>query len=208
MRFQPLLPIICFHPLREKRAFTLPELMVTMAIFFMFIAGIVYCHLFGVRMFEITKAKLGASDEARQAISLLSSEIRTATNIKIGTGSLGSFTEIALNTPQIGNALQVYATSDTNFYVRYFWDSSDRKLKRTINGAAAINVVAHFITNNMVFTSEDHLGNIITNNQNNRVIGLNMQFFQIQYPVYLIGPGNYFDFYQLRTKITRRAIGS
>jgi len=206
MKPRPLLPILCLPPLRKGQAFTLPELMVTMAIFFMFIAGILYCHLFGVRMFEITKAKLGASDEARQAISLLISEIRTAKNVKIGSGHLGSFTEISLNTPQIGNALQVYSSSNTNSYVRYFWDSSDSKLKRTINGGAAMNVVAHFITNNMVFTSEDYLGNIITNNQNNRVIGLNMQFFQIQYPVYLIGPGNYFDFYQLRTKITRRAL--
>ena len=42
------------------RAFTLPEMMVTMAILFLTIVGILYCHLFGVRMFEITKAKLGA----------------------------------------------------------------------------------------------------------------------------------------------------
>ena len=35
-------------------------------------------HLMGIRMFEITKAKLGASDEARQAISMMIDEIRTA----------------------------------------------------------------------------------------------------------------------------------
>jgi hypothetical protein len=34
-------------------------------------------HLFGMRMFEITKAKLGANDEARQAISLMMHEIRS-----------------------------------------------------------------------------------------------------------------------------------
>jgi len=33
---------------------------------------------------------------------------------------------------------------------------------------------------------------------------MKLQFFQIQYPIIRIGPGNYYDFYQLSTKITKR----
>jgi type II secretory pathway pseudopilin PulG len=187
------------------RAFTLPEMMVTMAILFLTIVGMLYCHLFGVRMFEITKAKLGASDEARQAITLLISEVRTAKIVKIGTGSISSFTPVATNSLQVGSALQIYATTNTNSFVRYFWDATDSKLKRTTNGAPAVNIIAHFITNSMVFSAEDYRGTTNTDSQNNRVIGLTMDFYQIQYPVYVIGPGNYFDFYRLRTKITPRA---
>jgi hypothetical protein len=66
--------------------------------------------------------------------------------------------------------------------------------------------VAHAISNQIVFTAEDYAGRILTNNENNRVIGLSLQFYQLQYPAIPIGPGNHFDYYQLRTKITRRAL--
>jgi hypothetical protein len=57
-----------------------------------------------------------------------------------------------------------------------------------------------------VFAAEDHLGNVLTNSQNNRVIGLRLQFYQIAFPVVAVGPGNYYDFYQLRTRVTRRML--
>jgi hypothetical protein len=58
----------------------------------------------------------------------------------------------------------------------------------------------------MVFTAEDYAGNVQLNNFNNRVIGVTLQFFQLQTPTVPIGPGCLYDFYQLRTKITRRAL--
>ena len=69
-----------------------------------------------------------------------------------------------------------------------------------------IDVVAEYITNSVVFTLEDFRGTNLTSSQNNRVIGLKMQFYQIQFPVTMIGPGNYYDYYQLQTKITRRTL--
>jgi hypothetical protein len=47
---------------------------------------------------------------------------------------------------------------------------------------------------------------VLTNNFNNRVIGVTLEFFQLQNPTVPIGPGSVFDYYRLRTKITRRAI--
>jgi hypothetical protein len=193
-------------PEPHEAAFTLAEMLVCMSLLFLFLSGTLSAHLFGMRMFQITKAKLGASDDARQAITLLTSEIRTAKMVRIGSGGLSSFTEVPTNTPQIGGAIQIYPTTNTNSFVRYFWDSADTRLKRTTNGSTAVDVIAHYITNNLVFTSEDYAGNVLTDNQNNRVIGLSLQFYQIEFPIYLIGPGNYFDYYQLRTKITRRVL--
>ncbi|MHB8523001.1 MAG: hypothetical protein ACYDH9_19905 [Limisphaerales bacterium] len=180
--------------------------MITVSIFMLVIAGVIYGHLFGIRMFELTKAKLGANDMARKAINLLVSEIRSAKEIEIGTGNISSFAEIPVNTLQRGSAIQVYPSTNTNFYVRYYWDAADNRLKRTTNGSTAVSVVVNSISNNMVFTSEDYAGNVITNNQNNRVIGLTLQFYQLQYPIVPIGPGQLFDYYQLRTKITRRTL--
>jgi hypothetical protein len=180
--------------------------MVSMALILFVLSAIIASHLFGLRMFEITKAKLGASDEARAALANLVTEVRSAKILRVGNGNRTSFTEAASNRPQTGSAIQIYPTADTNTFVRYFWDSTDSKLKRTATGTNSVLVVAHSITNQLVFTSEDYAGNILTNNENNRVIGLTLQFYQLEYPSVAIGPGNYFDSYQLRTKITRRTL--
>lgn len=193
------------HACRRK-GFTLVEVMITMALVLVVLAAALSCHLFGMRLFELTKAKLGASDEARGAISLLISEIRSAKVLRIGSGTLASFTEVVPNQPQAGNAIQIYPTLNTNSFIRYFWDATDQKLKRATNDATEAYVVAHAISNHIVFTAEDYSGRILTNNENNRVIGLSLQFYQLQYPAISIGPGNLYDYYQLRTKITRRAL--
>ena len=190
----------------RRGGFTLTELMVTMGVTLLVMAGVLSSHMFGLRMFEMTKAKLGASDEARAAISKMIDEVRGAKVLRIGQGDLASFTEVAVNASQSGSAIQIHPTTNLNSFVRYFWDVADNKLKRTTNGASSVSVVAHAISNQMVFTSEDYRGVILTNNENNRVIGLTLQFYQLQYPAVSIGPGNYYDFYQLRTKITRRTL--
>lgn len=191
---------------RSYEAYTLPEFLITMVVVLMVTSAVIASHLFGLRLFEIAKAKLGASDEARAAISAMVAEIRSAKIVKIGTGSLSSFTEIAPNATQIGNSIQVYASTNLNTFIRYYWDSADQKLKRTTNATSYVQIVVNSISNQMVFTSEDYRGQVLTNNENNRVIGLTLQFYQLEYPYMQIGPGNYYDFYQLRTKITRRAL--
>lgn len=189
----------------RQRGHTLTELMVTMAVVLFLLAGVMSAHVFGLRLFELNKAKLGASDDARGAISHMLTEIRSAKLVRVGQGTASSFTEVAPNAPQRGGALQVYPTASTNVFVRYFLDG-DQKLKRVASGVAGATVVAAAITNQTVFTAEDFSGTTLTNNENNRVIGLSLQFFQLQYPAVSIGPGSLYDFYQLRAKITRRAL--
>jgi prepilin-type N-terminal cleavage/methylation domain-containing protein len=186
--------------------YTLPELMVSMVLILLVTSAVISTHIFGLRLFEMVKAKLGASDEARAAISAMVAEIRSAKVVRIGTGTLSTFTEVAPNTNQVGNSIQVYSSTNLNSFVRYYWDDADQKLKRTTNGTSFVRIVANSISNQMVFTSEDFKGNLLTNNENNRVIGLTLQFYQLEFPYVKIGPGNYYDFYQLRTKITRRTL--
>lgn len=190
----------------QEAAFTLPEMMIALSIFTLVLAGVISGHLFGMKMFELTKAKLAASDEARRAVGDLVDEVRSAKLVRIGNGNASGFTEVADGLPQQANAIQIHASTNTSHYVRYFLDSSDQKLKRISDSANSTLVVANAITNNVIFTSEDFGGNVLTNNQNNRVIGLVLQFYQIQYPIIPIGPGNYYDYYQIRTRITRRTL--
>jgi hypothetical protein len=190
---------------KGRLAFTLTEMMVTGALGMVLISGVIMGHLVGVRMFQYTKSKLGGNDDARNAITKLIQEIRTAKIVKVGKGDDRSFTEAPLNTLQQGNAVQIFPTSATNQFIRYFL-AADDTLRRMTNGSFAAPVMAHWITNDLLFAAESYDGKILTNNQNNRVISLTLQFYQIQYPVIKIGSGQLYDFYQVRTKITRRAL--
>lgn len=189
-----------------KSAFTLVEIMVAMSLFIMVIGGILFSHIIGIKMYEVTKAKLGASDQARQTIGILLDEVRSAKKIRVGEGGKLYFTEAPPGTPQQGNAIQLHPDTNYNQFVRYYLDPYLNCLKRVSNIDSDERLIAEHITNSVVFTSEDFQGNLLTDNQNNRVIGLNLEFYQIQYPVMPIGEDHYFEFYQLRTKITRRTL--
>ena len=191
---------------RASRAFTLVELMVAMGIFSLALMGALYGHIFGLKLASIIRSKLAASDGARASSGRLIQDIRSAKVVKIGSGTLSSFTPCADGAAHQGNSLQIQPTTNTAHFIRYFLDSGDRKLKRTTNGTTAVDIIAEFITNSVVFTSEDFRGTNLTAGQNNRVIGVMLQFYQIQFPVTAVGPGNFYDYYKFQTKVTRRTL--
>lgn len=190
---------------RRCRAATLVEFMVGMLTAVMTMGAILATYIYGLKTTQFIKPKLGASDEARKAISLLTDEVRSAKLIYVGNGSLNSFNRVGAWSRQEGSAIQIYPTTNYSTpFIRYYWDASDKKLKRTTDGTTAAMVIANSVSNQMIFTSEDHRGTILSNDNNNRVIGLTLDFFQIQYPETPVGPGHYYDFYRLSTKITKR----
>ena len=191
------------------RGFTLPETQIALAIFVIVIGGMSVTYLFGVRLFEMVRPKLDAMDQARVLVGKLNYEVKAASQIKVGTGSLSSFTEAALNTLQSGNAIQIYPESDTNYFVRYFCDASDQTVKRLVSQNKTNNTVstiARSVTNQVIFSAMDYAGNVLTNNQNNRVISMTLQFYQKEYPAGSRASGNASDFYQVQTRITRRSL--
>lgn len=195
---------------RPQGGFTLVDFLIASTLSIIVIGGIVFAQVTGLKMYNLTKAKLGASDQSRGALNLLVSEIRSAKIIRIGTmsGTPGAlvFNSVTEGSNMVGTAIHINSTTNTNNYIRYYLDTADRKLKRTYNGAPATDIVAEFITNNLVFSMENFQGAVLTESQNNKVIGIVLQFFQVQYPVVTVGAGGYYDFYQLRTKVTRRVL--
>ena len=191
---------------RSRFAFTLVEIQISMAVIMLVIGGVISSHVFGLKLNEATRAKLSASDAARNAIGKLVNDIRSAKTIEVGSGSFSAFVAVTNGLAQQGSALKIYPTTNTASYIVYYWDSSDSKLKRAATAATTPKAIAEYLTNSLVFTSENYAGTILTDNQNNRVIGVNMQFYQIQYPITTIGQGGLFDYYQVRTKITRRTL--
>lgn len=166
--------------------------------------GNVASHLFGMKIMEKANARAGASTEARENIRILMAEVCSAKSVAVGTGSVSAFTEFGMNVQQKGAALQIYPTTSTNLYIRYFLNATAKSLSRMTNGGADA-VVAMGIKNTDLFTAEDAIGNILSNNQNNCVIGLNLQFEHLQYTNMPVGSNNFYTSYQVRTKLARRA---
>jgi hypothetical protein len=190
----------------EVRAFTLVELQVSMAVIMLVIGGVISSHVFGLKLNEATRAKVSASDAARNAIGRLVSDVRSAKIIQVGNGSFAAFVPVADGSLQRGSAIRIYPSTNASSYIVYFRDSADSCLKRAETSATTPKKIAEFLTNSIVFSSENFGGTVLTDNENNRVIGVDLQFYQIRYPVTTVGPGGYFDYYQVKTKITRRAL--
>jgi hypothetical protein len=189
---------------RNRAAFTLVEVLIASVIFLMVIGSVLTANIFGIRMLQITQPKLSASVGARQTMNLLVAEITSAKTIGIGSGDLNSFAGTADGTLKQGNAIQLYPTTDTNVFIRYYGDSVRQVLSRTVSGATNGVVVAAGVVNTTVFTGEDSQRNILTNNQNNMVIGVTLQYSQVGGTNMAVGPSNYFKSYVLNTRITHR----
>jgi len=188
------------------RAFTLNEILTVVAIFGLLVLATVASQLFGLRMYQISQSKLTITAGARSVLNHARDEIRSGKYLYIGAGTSGSFTPVSGNNVQAGNALKICATSDTNSYVYYFRDDGDSCLKRRVSGSTETQVLARYVTNEVVFQAEDFEGNILTNALNNRVVKVTLQFLQPEYPVASMAHGGKYNCYQLQTSISRRSI--
>lgn len=177
--------------------------MVATSIFSLVMIGIIIVQIFGMKMYQISEAKMSATAGGRKVLNRVRDDVLEGKilNIQIKTGATN--VGIPVNSPQVGNALQVYPTAAMTSYVLYYVDPSSNCLKRFTSTDNETEVVANNITNLLVFQAEDFRGNVLTNNQNNRVIRMVLEFSQQEY---LGRSGNLFDSYRLQTRITRRSI--
>jgi hypothetical protein len=199
---------------RGSLAYTLVEIMTATSVFLLLMTAIIYTYIFALNLHETDKIKLGASDDARKAIIGLVDQIRSANKIRIGEGNVTNFVECATNGIQQGNAIQICPTNTNTIWLQYYYETNSgssnySKLLFTsyTNPGQYSLVIGHSMTNAVpLFSSEDSYGNVLSNDLNNRVIGMYLQFFQIEYPVVNIGPTDYYQYYQLHTRVTRRMI--
>ncbi len=191
---------------RRCQAFTLTEVLVVSTLFILLLTGVLGSHIFGMRMQRIAETKLSATACARQALNHVRDEIRSAKSLCIGNGGVSSFTPIPDNVAHVGNALEIYTTTNTGNFVRYYLDTGEQCLKRVTSADPSPTVVANYVTNTVAFQAEDFRGNVLTNNQNNRVVRLMLEFYQWEYPIATVGEGGLYDYYRLQTRITRRTI--
>ena len=179
--------------------------MVAVSIFLMVVTGSVVSHFYGLKMFDATQSKLGANTSASRVMDLLTTDIRSAYNLEIGNGTSNTFTRVADNTLQQGNAVQLYYSAATNVFTRYYWNSAAKALNRITNGSSVSSNVVSSISSGSIFSLEDYAGNVRLNNQNGGVVGISLAFNALKYAGSGLATGQTNGGYQVKAKINRRA---
>ena len=181
---------------------TLVEMMITMSIFSLVILAMVYVNMFGLRQDQLVQSKLGASDQSRKGFDQLALDVRSAKIWQVGNGSDSDFDPIPNGTAQQGDALQLSLTTDTNIYIRYYFDTNALQLYRMHSGISGSTIIAKHLTNTMYFRAENYRGDVQTDLSHKGVIHVMLQFCQYQYPLTKVGPGYYYDFYKMEFRFT------
>jgi len=178
--------------------FTLGEMLISSWIFLIIFIGVwVTLQIFGLRVYTLGATKMSATAGAVKVLDHLRDDVREAKTVYVGNVTNGD-----------------PATDQVPPYEIYYLDNSTAtnylKMATTADGVNFSTVtLASYITNQIIFDAEDCFGNILTNNYNNRIIRMELDFYQWEYPIGYIGGANglnAYDFYRLRTKITRRLI--
>ncbi len=196
MRFHVSHPRSSFRPpATPNEGFTLPELLISISVFSLLVMGIIFANLYGLSMFQITETTLNATDDARKTIGRMTDEIRVSNGVYIGNVQNGTNATLLDGEIQQGSSLLISNSAD---YIIYFVNPSDRSFRRTTSAPNSTTVMAEFVTNAVVFSAQDHLGTVLTNNQNNRVIHLNLEFYQAKRANQIA------QYYKLETSVTRR----
>jgi prepilin-type N-terminal cleavage/methylation domain-containing protein len=203
------------NPPRRTRAqaFTLTEMMVTVAIFAFMIAALCAVQLFAMRIYTLGSTKLSATTSARQTMNNLRDLIRSSKIVYVGTYSNGTgFVRVPTGSLQMGNALEFATTNTvtTNYLVYYLdnWDPTNTLFSISNNLSSTVRAQARYVTNYFCFYGENYQGSNTTDYENNTVIHVVLQFYRWEYPLGFVGTNaiNAYDFYNIQTRIMRRAI--
>src|ERR1039457_4715644 len=124
---------------RNRAAFTLVEMLTAAAIYLFILVGVVVAiQIFALRVYTLAATKLTATQGSRKALNQIRDDIRQAKGLQVGnTDNSGTFTAVAGTAGAVGNALQVFTT--TNFsgppYSLYYLQTN------TLGSVAGNNVI-------------------------------------------------------------------
>jgi Tfp pilus assembly protein PilW len=203
-------------------AFTLAEMMIASTIYLIIFVGVmVAIQVFALRVYTLAATKLTSTQSSRKALNQIRDDIRQAKLIQVGNctnGNPATFTAVAATNGAVGNALEVYGTTNQGapysiYYLQVNSAGASNNLMAYLvdtNSVATTNTLATYITNSIIFTAEDCFGNTVSNfMQNNQIFTVTLQFYMWEYPIGYVSAGgglNAYDYYQLRTKVCRRAL--
>jgi hypothetical protein len=207
-----------------RSAFTLVEMMFSVGIYTILLIGVlVAIQVFALRVYTLAATKLVATGSARQALNQIRDDIRQGKYVQVGnTDNSGNFTAYSGTNLAVGNAIQIYPTTNGNFttppYSIYYLQtntpggvSSNNLIWISVTtNSTTSTLLATYITNMDVFATMNCLGSISSNTiSDNWLYTVKFQFYQWEYPIAVISSNpapNAYDYYQLRTRVGRRAL--
>jgi len=192
-------PCAC-SPGGRSRAFSLTELLFAIALITLVFGAVFVCQYYGMQLHGFIRPKLENAAFARETLGHLVEEVRCAQILEVGQGTQSTFTPAGATNAQSGNALRIRLTGNTNQFIYYFRDPGTETLQKMSPGLSNAVTVAKAVTNSVVFRLETFRGTVQTNSQNQTVVDV---FLQMRQPALR---QNVADSYQVRTKITRRAV--
>lgn len=187
---------MCRHRVAVDDAFTLAEMMTTMAIFSLVVAAMVSLQLFGFKMDSLTEGKLKTAASSLKVLDQVRDNVLEAYLVSVGNGNGASFT----NTGTTGNALEIYPGTNLNNYIRFYVVSSTSGLYEFNSTNNRVLLIASNIVDTTPFEAVDFQGNISSSSQEHYAIQMTLQFAQLDYTV----PSNTLDYYALETEMTPR----
>lgn len=181
--------------------FTLMELLMAVFIFaVLMLGGILFVHVHGLKMFQITEKKLNVLTWSRETVTRLTDEVRSCSDAKVGNlDTNGIFSGLSDGASQEGNALLIYPTDSLTNYITYFVNASNQLLRATEDPASA-RILARSVTNSLPFSLQDAAGDVATNRLNNGVIHVVLEFYQPERFMQSM------DYYKLETSVARRIL--
>jgi hypothetical protein len=214
------------HGQRRCSGYTLVEMLFSAGIYMFILVGVVVCiQIYALRVYTLGATKLTATQGALKALNQIRADIQQGKLIQVGTAdNSGNFTPYSGSALAVGNALQIFQTANqTNPYSIYYLQtntvggiSSNNLIwiSASASGAITTTALTCFITNSDIFEAEDWDNwlttgmQIVTNSiVNNQIYSVKLQLYQWEYPIAVVnGAGlNSYDFYQIRTRVCRRA---
>jgi type II secretory pathway pseudopilin PulG len=215
---------------RSRWGYTLVEMVFAAGIYMFILVGVVVAiQIFALRIYTLAATKLTATQGSRQALNQIRDDIRSGKLLQVGTtDNSGNFTAVYGTNGAVGNALQIFETTNQGVpYSIYYLQtnqpggvSSNNLIWISVNASSVSTTVnlATYITNTDIFAAEswDNWPTVAaqpmqptTNNVcNNQVYSVKLQFYQWEYPIAVVGGSgaNSYDYYQLRTRVCRRAL--
>lgn len=205
-------------PRAHLRAFTLVEMMISVGVFLvLFMGAMLAIQIFALRVYSLAEAKLTSTADARKALNAIRDDIREAKTLRVGnctTNGAASFSTFSMTNAVQGNSLQIFPTTNSLPYTIYYLDTSQatnyRLMQYTVTdnlNTARPKTLANYLSNTNIFRAEDFQGNLLTNNLNNQIYDVSLQFYQFEYAA---RPGSQAavnaNHFQLRTKVCRRSL--
>lgn len=218
------------RPLRTaNHGFTLVEMIVAITVFTIVILATTGMQIYAMRVYALAAAKMTATEQARVTMNDIRDRVREARVVYVGNYSpQGNYPPVDFSAAtngqaQEGNALMIYPTTATNAFALIYlqtgsgttnfsaldsygnvvYTNSLILMLYTNSTSITTNILASYITNDIVFDAENFEGTVLSNNENNYLVHLTLDFSQ---HLYSIGTNlfNAYDYYQLNTVMTRR----